>query len=250
MTEGPMSDDPSGDHDRIEELLAGYALRALSGEDAREADRLMAEHVPTCLRCRATLQDFMTLEGDLGLAATAADPPDLLFPRLRQEIAERRMPKRRPLVAWAAVVAAAAMVGLVSWNTVALNGRVARSERREVSLTSAVNIVSDPHSKTVNVPAQHAPSATHLIAAYIPGREEMSVMGTGVPDPVRGDIYRIWLVTPEGPSTLAGEFLPEGGLVAFIFYTDLTGYSALLITEEEGESEGEPSGPIRWATEL
>ena len=34
------------DHDAIDELLAGYVLQALSGPDAADADRLLAEHVP------------------------------------------------------------------------------------------------------------------------------------------------------------------------------------------------------------
>jgi predicted anti-sigma-YlaC factor YlaD len=53
------------DHDRIEELLAGYVLRSLSGDDAREADRLLSEHVPSCPACRATLNDFQALMGEM-----------------------------------------------------------------------------------------------------------------------------------------------------------------------------------------
>ena len=44
-----------GGYDRIDELLAGYALRSLSGEDAAEADRVLSEHVPAATRCRETL---------------------------------------------------------------------------------------------------------------------------------------------------------------------------------------------------
>ena len=36
------------DHVRIQELMAGYVLDGLSGEDAVEADRLLSEHVPSC----------------------------------------------------------------------------------------------------------------------------------------------------------------------------------------------------------
>ena len=57
------------DHERIDELLAGYVLLSLEGEDAAEADRLLSEHVPGCARCRRTLADFQALSGDLALAA-------------------------------------------------------------------------------------------------------------------------------------------------------------------------------------
>ena len=35
------------DHERIDELLAGYVLLSLSGEDAAEADRVLIDHVPS-----------------------------------------------------------------------------------------------------------------------------------------------------------------------------------------------------------
>src|SRR5207247_8831127 len=121
----------SDQHERIEELLAGYALRALSDEDAAEADRLLAEHVPTCERCWELLPSYLEVGGDLALAAAPAEPPELLLPSLRQDIAERRVTvRRRPLLAWGAAVAAAAVVGVVSWHTVALNGRLSQAERR------------------------------------------------------------------------------------------------------------------------
>ena len=63
------------DHERIDEILAGYVLLSLSGEDAAEADRILAEHVPSCGRCRATLNELQAVSGDLALAAAPVDPP-------------------------------------------------------------------------------------------------------------------------------------------------------------------------------
>src|SRR5207247_277132 len=72
------------DHDRIEELLAGYVLLGLSGEDAVEADRLLSEHVPSCPRCRDAMAGFQAVGGDLALAVPPAQPPDLVLPRIRR----------------------------------------------------------------------------------------------------------------------------------------------------------------------
>ena len=77
------------DHQRIDELIAGHVLRALEGEDAAEAERVLAEHVPTCPRCRSILDELEETAGDLALAAGPAPPPELLLTRLHREIRER-----------------------------------------------------------------------------------------------------------------------------------------------------------------
>jgi len=52
------------DHERIDELLAGYVLLSLSGEDAAEADRILVDHVPSCPTCRANLSEFQAVAGE------------------------------------------------------------------------------------------------------------------------------------------------------------------------------------------
>ena len=239
------------DHERIEELLAGHSLRVLSAEDAIEADRLVLEHVPTCERCRATLRDFDELGGELALAARAVEPPDLLLGRLRKEVEPRpELPKRRSVLGWSAAVAVAAAIGLATWNTIALDNRVSGAEKRESRLTGALQLVSDPRAKMVPVRPQTASRATNLIAAYVPGRQEMSVVGSGIPQPKPGHTYRLWLVQPGGIAQPAGDFHPDSGFVALYFQVDLAGYSGMLITEEGGPAQGRPGGTIRWATDF
>lgn len=75
------------DHDRIEELLAGYVLLGLSSEDATRADGLLSEHVPSCPLCRDTMAGFQAVVGELGLATSPTRPADLLLP---QDRARRR----------------------------------------------------------------------------------------------------------------------------------------------------------------
>ena len=77
------------EHDRIDELLAGYALRSLTGEDAAEADRLLSQHVPDCARCRETLLALSDTVADLALAAEPIAPPETLLPRLHRELEPR-----------------------------------------------------------------------------------------------------------------------------------------------------------------
>jgi len=113
------------DHDRIQELLAGYVLLSLSGEDAVEADRLLSEHVPSCPLCRDQVAGFQAVAGDLATAVSPVQPPDLLLPRIRRGVDETpiRGRHRASLVAVAAGVAA--IVGLAGLS-VQLGGRVSR----------------------------------------------------------------------------------------------------------------------------
>ena len=93
------------EHEAIEELLAGYALRSLSGEDAREADRLLTEHVPTCPICRDALTGFQELAGELALDVPAASPPETLLVRLHRDLeAPARRLGPRTLVAESTIV--------------------------------------------------------------------------------------------------------------------------------------------------
>jgi hypothetical protein len=228
-------------------------LRALSPEDAALADHLLAEHVPTCDRCRATLREFTELGGDIALAARAVEPPELLLPRLRQAVGgapEPVVPRRRSPFGWTAAVAAAVVVGLATWNTVALDNRVSSAEQRERKLAGAMQLVADPMSRKVPLGPRRAPRATRLIAAYVPGREEMSVVGSGIPEPGSGHVYRLWLVHPGGSTRWVGDFHPDSGFVALYFYVDLAGYSGMLISEENGPTGPQPAGTVRWATAL
>ena len=86
----------SEDHERIDELLAGYVLLSSLGEDAAEADRILAEHVPSCGRCRATLNELQAVSGDLALAAAPVDPPETLPPRIHRAIDEVPLAGRTP----------------------------------------------------------------------------------------------------------------------------------------------------------
>src|SRR5688500_11090216 len=96
------------EHDRVEELLAGYALRSLTGDDAREADRLLSEHVPVWENRRATLLAFSETVSVLALAADPMPPPETLLPRLHREI--EPLTARRPAGRWVGVAAGMAVV--------------------------------------------------------------------------------------------------------------------------------------------
>src|SRR5437763_15937667 len=140
------------------------------------------------------------------------------------------------------------MVGLVVWNTVALDNRVSHAERRAHGMTDALTVLSDPRAQAADLVSDTRP-LTRLIAAYVPGRQEMSIIGRGIPAPAGGHVDGVWLVSPGGGTTYVGSFLPDAGTVALSFYVDLRAFNALIVTDEEGGPGARP-GKIRWATEL
>jgi hypothetical protein len=231
------------DHERIDEMLSGYVLRALSGEDAVEADRLVSEHVPRCARCRETLADLQAVAGELGLAAPPATPPDTLLPRLRRELGERPSAPRRPLTVWTTAAAAVLVLGLGGWNAV-LSQRVTRAETQQATMAGAFSTLSDPASETLEL-ADEAPPAPRLYLAYVPGSGHMYLFGRGVPEAPEGRVYWLWGVRGERFVPIAA-FAPDDGVVVVEILRDPTRFDRLLIAEDvEGVFTGRP-GEIRW----
>jgi hypothetical protein len=228
------------DHVRIQELMAGYVLDGLSGEDAVEADRLLSEHVPSCPLCRDQMAGFQAVAGDLALAVSPAQPPDLLLPRIRRGVAETvRRRRRASLVAVAAGVAA--IIGLAGLS-VQLGGRVSRTEQQRGRLLAAMEVLQQPGANPVSLESQ-GQTAAGLVEVSGPGLQLMYVIGKEVPMPSPGRVYQLWLGT-NGTFVRVedGQFVPEDGLVLREFTVDTARYDEILVTEERmGDAPASPS---------
>jgi anti-sigma-K factor RskA len=229
------------DHDAADELLAGYVLGSLSGEDATEADRLLTEHVPDCDACRATLDAFQGLTGELGMSAAPSDPPDTLLPRLQRSLDGGR---RRGLPAWSPtrlVAAAAAAVVVVGVAGLAITQRHSAAPQTQLisraDLADVQKIREKPHVVTYPLG-----ETTEVVP---PGLEELYMMGEGVPSPPQGSTYRLWAVSAEG-ETWIGDFVPEEGVVALRIEIDPTTVDHLLVTVEPSSSEPSEPGETAW----
>jgi hypothetical protein len=240
------------DHDRIEELLAGYAMRGLDGEDAREADRLLTEHVPGCPRCRQTMSAFQDVLGELALAASPVEPPELLLARLRSEMRreEGREPTvpRRHFAAWVATAAAVAVFGLAAWNTV-LNQRLGHVQATQQKVTNAVAFMNEPGSRVVDLTDARFTSS-RVLWGYRPRETRVVLFGTDIPDPAPGKVYRLWL-GQGGQFTWVHDFDPDDGLVVLPLVFDASRFDQILITEESSsEDPSVPRGSRHWSAAL
>ena len=235
------------DHEQIQEVLAGHALRALDGEDEREAERLLAEHVPGCPECRQAVEDFSAVSADLALAAPAAAPPDILLPRLRRELGIG--PSRRSRVAAAlAAVGVAAIAGLAFWN-VMLNNQVSDLAGQRDDLTGVSFIMSRADVRNVAVATKQPPQES-LVISYEVDDEAVWMWGSNLPGPADGNEFRLW-VERDGEFVHVASFVPEDGVVIEEWEMDATTWDAVLITEEpQGREEAAPGGQRLWYAEV
>lgn len=229
-------------HETIDELLAGYLLRSLSGDDAAEADRLLAEHVPGCPPCHANLEAFGAVVAELALQTRPIEPPATLLPRLHREMEH---PRRRAGGAWRSgrLVAVAASVALVvGLGGLALTrgGGVMDPTRQlaTADLRSALEFAMHDGVRTTEV------GPTTQIA--VPGVSEFYLYGSDVPQPPQGSVYRLWVVSSTETRYL-GDFLPSGdGTLVLHVALDPTRWDRLLVTAEPGGSEPAVPGQPAW----
>jgi len=219
------------DHEAADELLAGYVLGSLSGADAEEADRLLTEHVPDCLTCRATLNAFQGVTGELGLVADPLAPPETLLPRMERELdagRRRRSPQWGPARIVAGAAAAAVLVGVVGLSL--LNDGGSPSQLLTKADLAQVNqLKTETDARVTPI----GPTETEAEEVSVPSRDELYVTGTFIADP--GFIYRLYAVK-DGVGTYIADIGPAAGVVAFHVEVDPATVDELLLRKEPAAS--------------
>lgn len=223
------------DHDEIDELLAGYVLRSLTDEDAARVDRLLAEHVPVCDDCRATVTAFQDVAADLALDADPVAPPETLLPRLHLELGSQHV-RRRSLQIVVVAAGVAAMVGLAGLSVnQGIRARTARAQAEDLRGATEMALRADANRVPVG-PVQELSA---------PGVERFYVLGNDVPPPPAGSVYAVWVVT-QGQPTFVGDFLPEDGRVFLALPFEAGRYDELWISVEPGGVEPAAPTDVQW----
>jgi hypothetical protein len=240
------------DHERIEELLAGYVLLSLSGEDAIEADRLLSEHVPTCPMCRETLAGFQAVVGELPLAAPAARVPDLVLPRIHRGMTDTPARGRRGMSRLAVAASVAALVGMAGFS-ISLSGRASKAEEQRGRLLDVLSAIGQPGASPVSLRSQSGGTGG-LVEVSGPTFETMYIYGEDVPDPAPGYEYQLWLGSGGTFQPIGDPFRPEDGIVLLeLLNVDTSRFDEIWITEElEGSHPSAPSvdGAHSWHNAL
>jgi hypothetical protein len=220
------------DHERIEELLAGYVLRSLSGEDAAEADRMLTDHVPDCAGCRETLIAFQAVSADLALVTDPVDPPEMVLARLHRELEPR---ERRPRTV-AALAVAASVVAVIGLTGTFLQGqRVNTRQSRIDALSNIFRFAEENGAEMVPVGP-----ATQVAAA-----DEVFLFGENVPAPPPGTVYVVW-VESGGRAGFLGWFLPDEDGWVYVHLSTGRPYERLFVTIESAEVSPSAPGDVTW----
>ena len=236
------------DHERIGELLAGYVLGGLSGDDARATDRLLAEHVPACPQCRSTLTDLQAVVGELALEADPLAPPEMLLPRLHREMGPQPR-RRRPVVAEAAAASFVAVMGMAGL-AVSQGIRASNADERSALMSEALRFASRPDASTSSLvdPDPSGDTTSPVTEITAPGVEAVYLICHDVPAPSPGMIYRIWLGSG-GSFRYTAQFEPDPGVMVLRLQFDPATVDRVVITEEPIDlAPTQPdAGAIRWS---
>ena len=231
-------------HEAIEELLAGYVLRSLSGEDAERADHLLSDHVPQCPACRDSLAVFQAVTADLSLDPSPVQPPDTLLPRLHRDLGVQDR-RRRPVAVFAVAASVVAVVGFAGL-AVSQNMRVNDTRSRMDDIRSAMDFATRPGASMVQVDSSDSDTEPITEISH-PGTERFYLVGSDVPMPPEGTVYRVWLLSGT-QATYATDFVPEPGMMVVELEFDPSQYDRILISVEPAGSTPDTPEIAVWQT--
>ncbi|RIK41201.1 MAG: hypothetical protein DCC58_12825 [Chloroflexi bacterium] len=239
-----LPDAPAGAPD-ADELLELYALDLLEGEDALEAERLLARSAEARERVRALRGVAAMLALDIEpaeaspnlkgriLAAARADVDDASAPAAATPAPIRLDAVRAARAGWvdrlgwaAAAVLALALVGSLVWN---MQLRDELRQRPDATIF-AVHGSEDAVGVTGEV--------------VVLGDDGTTIVTLrGLPQLERGMVYQIWLIageTPEPDVTFVGD---TTGLASVGVAGSISGFDTLAITVEPAGGSSAPTSP-------
>lgn len=236
-TEGPGEAQPVS-HSEIEALLGAFALDAVEGPEAE----VVANHLPSCPRCREEVVYHREVAAALGNVGTVAPsdlwdrieasleeaPPELNLTRVLPP-ARRQRAMRRSMVA--AALVAAAVTFAVGFEINALQHRVngvssAVSDHGLQQVVAAALV--DPRAQRVDL---RSPVSHFSAEAVVLSDGHGYLTDANLPALGRTMTYQLWAVENSGQRVSLGTLGPHPGLSPFSISTR-SGATTLAVTAE------------------
>ncbi|MGH7424674.1 MAG: anti-sigma factor domain-containing protein [Candidatus Methylomirabilales bacterium] len=237
-------------HDELRDLLALYAMNAVSPSDEME----LRAHLGACGDCTAVVWEHLDTAGELALAAAPVPPPEYLRDRIlsaaaateQSEPAASVVSARGLRLRWlglAAGLAAVALLLLTGTLSVVLAGRLGDRDRQIVRERQIVALVISPSTTAVSlVGAKDSPRASGRI--FVPDQgSSAAVVIEGLADPGRRT-YQLWRFDDGRPIPME-TFRPDpsGGAVLLASVSRSQVEQGMAVTLEDVRRIS-PRGPV------
>ncbi|MGH2829331.1 MAG: anti-sigma factor domain-containing protein [Actinomycetota bacterium] len=234
------------DHDAIRHAVAVHALDATDPDERARVDQQLVQHLPGCDDCLRMMRDLREVGGDLALAAGATAVSPSLEGRILETIRNEQpivlRQRRRPAATRAlAAAAAVALVASVGWNAV-LVGRAGRAERRASALSAAVQLASNPETRSVSLRGRSG----EMVLLYRPGGKA-TLIATNIEAPPAGKLLELWLIK-DGKPTPVIAFRPQQGSVLVSVPIDPSAFRGVAVTVEDRFVQRPTTEPIYAGT--
>lgn len=226
--------------DRVDELIAGHALHALSEEDERELE----EHLRRSSQARERLTAFEEAAAALAYDVDAPAPPPALRDRILEQAraAERPatvVPLRRrwvaPALGAAAALAAGVAIGLGIWGS-GVSSSLSKERAAAARQDEALALFAEPGSSRFDVSGA---TGTLVVA---PGGEAALVL-TGLDPAPAGKTYEVWVIEDETPAA-AGLFVGGGRSVVPLTRPVPAGATVAVTVEDAGGVDAPTGQPV------
>lgn len=225
-------------HRAIEEMIAAYALDALSADEMHDAGRELLDHLAWCAECQRVYRDLRETSADLALAAEPAAVSSDFRARVLSVTQQERKPSLRGTtraaqrVLVASLAAVMALGGLSVYLTTQLNE--ARSDRAQARQVLA--FINQPSTRVTTLQGSGG-AGRMTLAVHSDGRALLLGSELRLP-PDR--LFEIWLV--RGAKVVpAGVFVDDAGSAVVEMTVDPARDLGIAITIE-AERVQQPTG--------
>lgn len=231
--------------ERLEELIAGYALGNLSSEEAEELRLLFAQH-PELRTEVDRLQEVLEL---MPYALNEVTPP----PGLRSVIIEAASAETRhnsvvlrSRQSWREIaVAVAAGLVLVVLDDYLLRQQLSTTQAQVARQKDVISMLQNSATHLVSLKGMDIASAASGSIVVTPGEPNIVLILQNLPVLPRGKFYQLWAVV-DGEKMPSGQFSASQKGTVFVKLSTPTTFEveALVVTIETSPSPKRPIGPM------